>query len=139
MPIFANTQEMQDVLSAVLERGQDTDTARGLVKAGLTVAFVYTAPELRLVMDGKNPPEGQTIGYTFGEDAPTPDVTFSLNADVGHRFWSGSLNVPQALARGQIKASGSIAKALKLLPLMSPLYEAYRQVMTEKGRAGELP
>lgn len=139
MPIFANTQEMEDVLRAVLERGQDTETAHGLVKAGLTVAFVYTNPEVRLVMDGKNPPDGQTIGFYFGEDAPQPDVTFSLNADVGHRFWAGNLNVPQALARGQIKATGSIAKALKLLPLMPPLYALYREVMTEQGRAGDLP
>ncbi|WP_291424209.1 SCP2 sterol-binding domain-containing protein [Deinococcus sp.] len=130
---------MQDVLQAVLERGQDTDTARGLAKAGLTVAFVYEGPSVRLVMDGKNPPVGQAIGFYFGDEAPTPDVTFSLNADVGHRFWAGNLNVPQALARGQIRAAGSIAKALKLLPLMPPLYESYRQVMTERGRAGELP
>ncbi len=139
MPIFASSQEMQDVLQAVLARGQDTDTARGLAKAGLTVAFVYEGPSVRLVMDGKNPPGGQTIGFYFGEEAPTPDVTFGLNADVGHRFWAGNLNVPQALARGQIKAAGSIAKALKLLPLMPPLYATYRQEMTERGRAGELP
>ena len=138
MPIFANTQEMQDVLQTVLERGQDTDTARGLAKAGLTVAFVYTDPAVRLVMDGKAAPAGQTIGVSFGEDAPTPDVTFSLNADTGHRFWSGKLNVPQALARGQIKATGSIAGALKLLPLMPPLYQLYRDVMTERGRAGDV-
>lgn len=139
MAIFASTQEMQDALGTVLERGQDTDTARGLVRAGLTVAFVYTDPEVRLVMDGKSAPEGQTIGYFFGPDAPEPDVTFSLNADVGHRFWAGNLNVPQALARGQIRASGSIAGALKLLPLMPPLYALYREVLTERGRAGDLP
>lgn len=139
MPTFANTQEMQDVLAAVLERGQDTATAKGLAKAGLTVAFVYEGPELRLVMDGKNPKEGETISAYFGEGGPTPDVTFALHADVGHRFWSGKLNVPQALSRGQIKATGSIAGALKLLPLMPPLYELYRNVMTEKGRAGDLP
>ncbi len=139
MATFQSSQEMQDVLQAVLERGQDTDTARSLAKAGLTVAFVYEDPSVRLVMDGKDPPEGQAIGYYFGDDAPTPDVTFSLNADVGHRFWAGKLNVPQALARGQIKAAGSISKALKLLPLMPPLYESYRQEMTERGRGGELP
>ena len=138
MPTFASADEMQSVLKTVLERGQDTNTAQGLAKAGLTVAFVYTDPSVRLVMDGKNPPEGQTIGYYFGDDAPTPDVTFSLNADVGHRFWCGKLNVPQALSRGQIKATGSIAGALKLLPLMPPLYGLYREVMTEQGRGADL-
>lgn len=138
MAIFANTQEMQDVLQAVLERGQDTDTARGLAKAGIVIAFVYTDPDLRLVMDGKSPSEGQAMGYFFGEDGPTPDVTFTLHGDVGNRFWSGKLNVPQALARGQIKAQGSIAKALKLLPLMPSISQIYRDVMTERGRAGDL-
>ena len=138
MPTFEKSEDMQAVLAAVLERGQDTNTAKGLAKAGLTVAFEYEGPKLRLVMDGKSPPEGQTIGYFFGDDAPKPDVTFTLNADVGHRFWCGKLNVPQALSRGQIKATGSIAGALKLLPLMPPLYEKYREVMTEKGRAEDL-
>ena len=138
MPTFEKTEDMQEILAAVLERGQDTTTARGLAKAGLTVAFEYVGPEVRLVMDGKHPPAGQTIGVHFGEGGPRPDVTFSLNADVGHRFWCGKLNVPQALSRGQIKATGSIAGALKLLPLMPPFYELYRQEMTEKGRAGDL-
>ena len=139
MPIFSSTEDMQDVLQDVLDRSQNSTAAHGLARAAITVAFVYTDPAVRLIMDGKQPPEGHTIGVHFGDAAPQPDVTFALAADVGHRFWSGTLNVPQALARGQIKATGSIAKALKLLPLMPPLYETYRTVMTERGRAGDLP
>lgn len=132
MAIFERAEQMRSVLDETLRRGQDSEAARGLARAGLTVAFAYRNPEVYLLMDGKAPPPGQAIGVHSG-DAAVPDVTFALEADVGHRFWSGNLNVPQALARGQIRASGSIAGALKLLPLMPPLYAIYREVMAERG------
>ena len=138
MPTFANTQEMQSILEELFQRAQHTDAARAIGKANMAACFVYTDPSVRLVMDGRNSTEERPIDVTFGEGGPTPDVTFTLNADVGHRFWCGKLNVPQALSRGQIKATGSIAKALKLLPLMPTFYELYREIMTERGRGGDL-
>ena len=39
-----------------------------------------------------------------------------MEADTAHRFWLGRVNVTVALARGQIKAKGPVAKILKLVP-----------------------
>lgn len=129
---------MQSVLEEMFRRVQSTDAARNIAKAKMTAAFVYTDPDVRLVMDGKESTPEEPLKVVFGESGATPDVTFTLNSDVGHRFWCGKLNVPQALSRGQIKASGSIAKALKLLPLMPTFYGLYREIMTERGREGDL-
>ena len=43
-------------------------------------------------------------------------------------YGPGELDVMTALARGEITARGSISKAQRLLPLMPPLYEEYRNV-----------
>ncbi len=56
----------------------------------------------------------------FGETEMEPEVVMSMEADTAHRFWLGKVNVTTALARGQIKASGPVAKILKLVPLTSP-------------------
>ena len=40
-----------------------------------------------------------------------------MDADTAHRFWLGKVNVTVALARGQMKAKGPVAKILKLVPL----------------------
>ena len=53
-----------------------------------------------------------------------PEVVMSMEADTAHRFWLGQVNVTTALARGQIKASGPVAKILKLVPLTKPALPA---------------
>ncbi|GEM46377.1 hypothetical protein [Deinococcus cellulosilyticus] len=140
MPVYSSPESFQQVLTEVLSRSQHSDAAHNLRKAQMSVCFVYTQPELVLLMDGKTPTDnGDPIRFQFGPVSSPPDVTFTQLGDVGHRFWSGSLNVPGALARGQIKASGSIAKALKLLPLMPPLFKTYCTVLQEQGMGDLIP
>jgi putative sterol carrier protein len=63
-----------------------------------------------------------------------PEVTMSMDADVAHRFWLGQVNVTTALARGQIKASGPVAKILKLVPLAKPVFPRYKAQLEAQGR-----
>ncbi len=58
----------------------------------------------------------------------------TMEADTAHKFWLGKVNVTVALARGQMKAKGPVAKILKLVPLVKPVFPRYR-AMLERGRA----
>ena len=58
----------------------------------------------------------------------------SMDADTAHRFWLGQVNVTVALARGQIKAKGPVAKILKLVPLTKPVYPIYKAQLEAQGR-----
>ena len=55
-----------------------------------------------------------------------PEVVMTMDADTAHRFWLGKVNVTVALARGQMKAKGPVAKILKLVPLTKPVFPRYR-------------
>ena len=57
-----------------------------------------------------------------------------MDADTAHRFWLGKVNVTVALARGQMKAKGPVAKILKLVPLTKPIFPRYRAMLEESGR-----
>ena len=57
-----------------------------------------------------------------------------MTADTGHRFWLGGVNVTVALARGEIKASGPVAKILKLVPLAKPVFPRYKAQLEAQGR-----
>jgi len=57
-----------------------------------------------------------------------------MDADTAHRFWLGKVNVPVALARGQMKAKGPVAKILKLLPLTKPIFPRYKEQLQTTGR-----
>ena len=63
-----------------------------------------------------------------------PEVVMTMDADTAHRFWLGHVNVTVALARGQIKARGPVAKILKLVPLVKPVFPRYRAMLQESGR-----
>ena len=133
MAAYRDRDEMVEIFGTLAQRVASSHAAKALHDAGMVVSFVYHNPDLVLIMDGLTPAEGeQPMAMRFDVAAPAPDVTFECSADVGHQFWSGKLDVPQALGRGIVKARGSIAKALKLLPMMPPLYEAYRAMMEER-------
>lgn len=134
MATFRDAEQAKEILGTVAERAKFGQAARELRDAGLVVAFVYRNPDLTILMDGRTPTEdGSYMTLRFDTLEPAPDVTFESSGEVGNRFWQGRLNVPQALARGQVKARGSINRALRLLPILPDLYETYRQVVREKG------
>jgi hypothetical protein len=58
----------------------------------------------------------------------------SMEADTAHKFWLGQVNVTVALARGQIKAKGPVAKILKLVPLTKPVFPRYVAQLEAQGR-----
>lgn len=136
MAIYRDAAHLQEILFGVFQRAMTTAAARGLRESAMIVAFVYRNPDVTVLMDGRSPsPDGLPLVVKFNDLTPTPDVSFELAADVGHQFWKGKLNVPLALARGQIKAKGQIPKALKLLPLLPPLYKAYAEELTARGES----
>ena len=58
----------------------------------------------------------------------------TMEADTAHKFWLGKINVTVALARGQMKAKGPVAKILKLVPLVKPVFPRYKAQLEAEGR-----
>ena len=78
--------------------------------------------------------EDEPSDVEFGETEMEPEVVMSMEADTAHLFWLGRVNVTTALARGQIKASGPVAKILKLVPLTKPVFPRYKAQLEDMGR-----
>src|SRR3954447_16156962 len=70
----------------------------------------------------------------LGETDLDPEVVMTMEADTAHRFWLGKVNVTVALARGQMNAKGPVAKILKLVPLVKPVFPRYEHMLQEAGR-----
>ena len=58
-----------------------------------------------------------------------------MTADTGNRFWLGKVVLPVALAKGDVRAKGPIAKVLKLLPLAKGMFGAYKAQLEAEGRS----
>jgi putative sterol carrier protein len=61
-----------------------------------------------------------------------------MGADEGHKFWLGKLNLTSAMARRKVSISGSMTKALKLMPAMRPAYPKYKAFLEANGHADKV-
>jgi len=110
---------------------EHAELAERFRKADTVLQHVYREPDATITQRLQ---EGEEAEVIFGETELEPEVTMSMEADTAHLFWLGRVNVTRALARGQIKASGSVAKILKLVPLTKPVYPIYKAQLEKQGR-----
>ena len=78
--------------------------------------------------------EGEDGQVDFGATDLEPEIVMAMEADTAHKFWLGKVNVTMALAKGQMKAKGPVAKILKLVPLVKPVFPRYQKMLEEENR-----
>ncbi len=133
MPYFKDEQEVYEHLGALFESlNADAELAPQFRRANTVVQYVYRNPDSLITVKLLEGQEGEVdLGATLLE----PEVVMTMHADVAHRFWLGKVNVTIAIARGQIKTRGPVAKILKLVPLVKPVFPRYRAQLEAAGRA----
>ena len=120
MAVFKNRETMEMMYADIWDRlMRETDNGRKMKKAGINILFRFTDPDMVMYIDEN--------GVLFGETAKAqrPVIMESLSADTAHRFWLNKIDMTRALASHQIKAKGSAAKMLQLLPLLKPVMDVY--------------
>lgn len=134
MAYFADAQDVYDTLGVLLAAitADDDELAPRLRSADTIVRYEYSEPDAAITV---HLDESDAERVQFGDPADEPEVTMRMAADTAHRFWLGELDVTRALARGEITASGPVAKLLRLVPLAKPAFPRYRQQLIDQGRA----
>jgi putative sterol carrier protein len=129
---FKDAQEVYDTIGKLFaDLAADDETASEFRKANTIVQYQHRDPDATITVRLK---EDEPAEVDFGETQMEPEVVMSMEADTAHRFWLGRVNVTVALARGQIKASGPVAKILKLVPLTKPIFPRYKTLLESQGR-----
>ena len=132
MPYFKDADEVYQFIGKLFEDlAEDEELAPKFQKANTIVQYRYRNPESTITVKVKEDEDGQV---DMGDTDMEPEVVMSMEADTAHRFWLGKVNVTVALARGQMKAKGPVAKILKLVPLTKPIFPRYRKMLEEAGR-----
>jgi putative sterol carrier protein len=130
--VFKNDQEVYDFIGKLFkDLAEDEELGPRFRKADTIVQYQYTNPDSQITVKMKDGQEGQV---DFGPSDLDPEIVMTMEADTAHKFWLGGLNVTMALARGQMKAKGPVAKVLKLVPLTKPIFPRYRQMLEDAGR-----
>ena len=132
MAYFKDAQEVYDTVGKLFQQiANDDELGPKFRQADTILQYDYREPESTITVRLQ---EGQPGDVEFGETEMEPEVVMSMEADTAHRFWLGKVNVTVALARGQIKAKGPVAKILKMVPLAKPVFPRYKAMLEADGR-----
>ncbi|HNL09397.1 MAG TPA: iron-containing alcohol dehydrogenase [Turneriella sp.] len=134
--IFKDEAAIYDILGTYFLKVQaDPKLFAPLKNSGLKIRFNYTGPDAAIALDGSTEDKSKQIMTGDAARKFEPEVEFTLQADVAHYFWHGQVNLMQALARKEISPKGNLPRAMRLLPLLEPLYELYPNYLRSRDLA----
>ncbi|MHA1962446.1 MAG: SCP2 sterol-binding domain-containing protein [Candidatus Thorarchaeota archaeon] len=111
----------------------ETETMEKLAKSQIVVRFDITEPEISITFNFRDPTsDGAPASLAFDSD-DEPEIAVWSKSEITNKFWQGKLNATIAMARGQVKMTGSISKALGLLSKIKPLYQHWPTALKEVG------
>jgi hypothetical protein len=132
VPVFKDDQEVYQYIGQLFkDLGDDPELGPKYRRANTIVQYRYSNPDSQITTKLIEGEDGQV---DCGETGMEPEIVMTMEADTAHRFWLGKVNVTMALARGQMKAKGPVAKVLKLVPLAKPAFPRYEQMLKDAGR-----
>jgi len=132
VPYFRDEAEVYDFIGRLFQDVvEDEELAPKFVRANTIVQYQYREPESQITVKMI---EGEKPRVDLGPSDLEPEVVMTMDADTAHKFWLGDVNVTVALARGQMRAKGPVAKILRLVPLIKPVFPRYRRMLEEAGR-----
>ena len=132
MAYFKDADEVYATIGKLFQDlAVDDELSPKFQKANTIVQYQYRDPGSQITVKLIEGEDGQV---DFGDTAMEPEVVMSMEADTAHRFWLGKVNVTVALASGQMKAKGPVAKILKLVPLVKPVFPRYKAKLEAAGR-----
>jgi putative sterol carrier protein len=132
LAVFKDEQEVYQFIGKLFQDlGDDPELGPRFRKADTIVQYQYSNPESQITVKMKEGEDGQV---DLGPTSLEPEIVMTMEADTAHKFWLGKVNVTMALARGQMKAKGPVAKILKLVPLVKPVFPRYEQMLKDADR-----
>jgi hypothetical protein len=136
---FKNKKEFVNVMNKLFTlMSTDPKVGPKLAVARVPQRWVFSDLDLALnatYADQAAAKKGHFLKWVWGDDQRDwePVVEMKMKAKVANRYFQGKENIPIAVATGRIKTKGNLPKALKLIPMVKPIYPKYRQMLEDEG------
>jgi putative sterol carrier protein len=132
LPVFKDDQEVYQYIGKLFQDlTHDQELLPKFRRADTVVQYRYSNPDSQITVKMK---EGEEPQVDLGPTQLEPEIVMLMEADTAHKFWLGNVNVTLALAKGEIKAKGPVAKLLRLVPLVKPAFPRYREMLQQAHR-----
>jgi putative sterol carrier protein len=114
MAHFESDAEVYDQLGGILNNLVYNAERRALLlQADAVVDFAFRDPDATVTLDLR---ANKTPRIHLGDSKLRPDVVLAMDADTGRALLTGELSPTIALARGDVRTKGPVAKVLRLVP-----------------------
>ena len=132
MPAYESKEQFQEVFSKFWERAITfPEIMEKLAKSQVVVRFDVEDPEVHMTFNFRDPGPNGEIGTLTCDSDVEPEIKVWSKSEISNKFWQGKLNTTVAMARGQVKLDGSVAKALGLLSKIKPLQKVFPEILKE--------
>jgi hypothetical protein len=132
LPLFKDDQDVYETIGKLnVDIAADEELGPKFREANTIVRYELSEPDSAITVRLR---PDEPIEVEFGDSGMEPEVTMAMKADTAHGFWLGRVNITVALARGEVKASGPVAKILRLVPLTKPVFPIYKAQLEAQGR-----
>lgn len=132
MGYFADAEEVDRYIGGIFRLAfAHPRVSPRLAGAASTLRIVVEDPTCELTLSLYDAPR-----VIFGPNRLHPDVTLELSGDQIDRYCRGDYDLLDALAAGEVVATGRLSRVLKVLPHMSQLFPVYRAMVAPKPLTG---
>ena len=131
MSIFKTPDEVEYFLGRPWEMlGEDPEIGPKLGSLNKVLGADYENPSASIRIHCTN----NQVRVERGTAGQPSDIVLAMDADVGHRFWQGAVNMPVALSRGQVTVGGKMSDVMSILPFLGRGFEMYKAFLHAEGR-----
>ncbi len=123
MATFKTPDQLYRELRELFERiATEPEVQESLKSLRLCVRFNYSEPDATMTLNAK---DGE-YSIICGDCDNTPDVELTMTGEVAYRFWTGELNVIEAITKRDIEVIGSLGKIIRLTPVLKTAIRYFR-------------
>lgn len=131
MPKYTKSDDLYNYVGGIFDQAwADPELGPKFSATGAVLMVKCTDPDSEVVLDMP-----AKTAYPSTAQAPNPpNATLKMDTETANAFWQGKVNMTLAMARGQVKAEGSVMKVLKLVPNVKHLFPVYVELLRNDGR-----
>jgi hypothetical protein len=133
-PQFTSPREFREVMDRVFEMmSTDPDMGPKLRDADVPQRFEFEDVDMVVNIRAAGDGEDGNLYWEWTDDVDwEPKVRMTMSSETANKYFQGKENIAIAIARRRIKTGGDVKAALSLIPITKPVYERYRQLVSEE-------
>ena len=123
MPVYGSAEQLNALVKELFEEIFDDEiVGPKLKKSKLVIRYDVSDPDTTVWVVTRQ------SRVAFGEYEHPASIQLAMKGDTFHAFMSQNATIPDLVGKKEVKVIGSLAKVMKLLPLVKKAYENYPRI-----------